>query len=204
MNEEHATGPRLSELTGVQVRVQSETVTWTDGPTVPQMKGLVAEHGAPADRNVTYRRTSSAIAWAARAIAVHGVFSVDLSALRDLRRPDWRNLPPGQRLALDVVQQAIDETPYPNRPDSAEHEAPIHKLLSAADHDKTRLAEILLARVVDSSLNRRSFTPYPTMVIYRNSRRRSFYCTRCGKTQHSQRFAVAGHDWNKVWCESCY
>ena len=191
----------LSRRADVEVSVLDDTVAWTDGPTVPQMEKFVIGEMAP---QYTYRRTLSVHAWAARAIAVHGVFTVDVSALRDMARPDWKNLTPGQRLALDVVRQAVHETPYPDRVDSSDHSEPVRDLLNAVGFDKTKLAEVLVARVVDSSLNRRSIRPQPSRSVYWNSRGYPFYCTRCGRVRQTETVMVVGGDWNQLRCGSCF
>ena len=151
----------LSTDAGVRVEVSHAggdrwEVSWTDGPTVTDLRArldeLVADDRYPAlrDRRLSTSRSYSGQAWAAGAIAARrdGTLGAAVSAGAAVRRrgPGQRpgsELGPEEFAALEYVAALLEDTGDPARAADPADESAIAELLAAGDRNEYRMVRVL-------------------------------------------------------------
>lgn len=157
----------LTGKAGVDVELSYDTgkkwyVAWGGGPTREQMQALIAEalththhFGLMLDRQLQTSRGESTRSWAARAIAAYSDGSLAEKVARgadrrramglDDKKPRvGRYLSPEWYEVMSVVQQLIDTTANPDRPDDPEQLPLIEQLLTAGQQREGDMADILV------------------------------------------------------------
>lgn len=161
----------LSETTGVHVEIRYADVhewlaEWQDGPTRDQMAGMLAElqesgrYPEMAGQTVRTSRSTSDRAWAALAVAAdrEGTLRPKVAAAAAARRanslhlPAYGNLTHDDHALLNLIEDELEVTAYPERAASPEDEPVIQRLVEAGEYNIYRMCSIILAGPVPGVL----------------------------------------------------
>ncbi|MEV8347155.1 hypothetical protein [Streptomyces niveus] len=153
----------LSEQTDVRVEVSylggaEWEVRWPGGPTLARMRELVGHslstdtvYPGLRDRKLVYTRGESDRAWAARAVAAHreGTLAPAVAERAPLhghsRTPMTRDWSPEDYAVLAIVEEIVQNTPFPDRASHPDDEELIEQLLKVANGQRREMGRLLLS-----------------------------------------------------------